>query len=663
MATSLTTNDSPGTDTAGIPAWQEFGNALVQYHAVLRRLTGLPPNDMAGVFIGDAEIDRVVSELPGLDGPSTDQLEPIRQQLAPALESCRMEFHKALGYSEEPFYRIARNSGASSSELEVFAVIAAVELSPQLQRLVGYLQDNVSAHRIWLSTLNNLFPSPHPGIKAVSESAPLKRSHLLQVANDEPWSVCPVTLPQRVAWALENDDSLDPDLPISARVHTSPVENPGNERMAVITGSDREARLQTAFRQCQSRTFLVTSMPEDSAQWQAITREATITGMGIVLEVENHMPPAARFWIERAGHLVWAISAEHDPALDLLPELPWREFRVSTGEATNDDWERVLGVSPTGVHRLSHEQLRLVNLAYPAVGHDIDAAVRRLVTGKLDGLAIRVRPSRDWDSLILPPHQLRQARELVSRYRHKGTVYGEWGFKPVPSSGIVGLFSGQSGTGKTLTAEVIAADLNLDLYKVDLSSIVSKYIGETEKNLEAIFTAAGSESLVLFFDEADALFGKRSEVSDAHDRYANIEVAYLLQRLETYNGLVLLASNLQGNIDQAFLRRIHVAIDFTLPEKKQREAIWRISFAPQSPIDDLDFDFLASAFKLTGGTIHNAALTAAFMAAEACTKISMSNVALGVKREYEKMGRLIEKEEFGPYYEAISEQDDVRPGR
>jgi SpoVK/Ycf46/Vps4 family AAA+-type ATPase len=240
-------------------------------------------------------------------------------------------------------------------------------------------------------------------------------------------------------------------------------------------------------------------------------------------------------------------------------------------------------------------------------------------------------------------------------------VYGRWGFATSPSAGVVALFAGPSGTGKTLAAEVVAGELGLDLYKVDLSAVVSKYIGETEKNLERIFSAAAAGDLVLFFDEADALFGKRSEVSDAHDRYANIEVAYLLQRLETYDGMVVLATNLQRNIDPAFLRRISVAVDFVPPEEPQRRAIWAHVFPSTAPLADLDLDFLARQFKVTGGVINNAALGAAFLAASEAAPISMRHVVLSLEREFQKLGRLRTEKEFARYFDLVNRDADAAP--
>ena len=234
-------------------------------------------------------------------------------------------------------------------------------------------------------------------------------------------------------------------------------------------------------------------------------------------------------------------------------------------------------------------------------------------------------------------------------------VYDDWGFTATPSSGVVALFSGPSGTGKTLAAEIVAGELGLDLFKLDLSSVVSKYIGETEKNLEVIFDAASAGNVVLFFDEADSLFGKRSEVKDARDRYANIEVSYLLQRLEAYDGLVIMATNFEKNIDDAFLRRIHVRIEFAVPGPEERVRIWEQSFPAGAPLAaDVDIDWLAQRFELSGGAIRNASLNAGFFAASHGEHITMQSVVVGLAREYRKMGRLITAKDFGEYHHAFS---------
>ena len=234
--------------------------------------------------------------------------------------------------------------------------------------------------------------------------------------------------------------------------------------------------------------------------------------------------------------------------------------------------------------------------------------------------------------------------------RQRTTVYGDWGFdrKLAMGKGVIALFAGPPGTGKTMAAEVIAADLALDLYRIDLSAVVDKYIGETEKNLEKIFRQAQSSDAILFFDEADALFGKRSEVKDAHDRYANIETAYLLQRTEEYDGLVILASNLKKNMDEAFMRRLHFAVDFPEPDEAERLSIWQRAFPAEAPRDeDLDLKSLARNLKVTGGNIRNIVLASAFLAAEDGMPIAMRHLLRAAAHEFQKLGRLPVSGEFG----------------
>lgn len=274
----------------------------------------------------------------------------------------------------------------------------------------------------------------------------------------------------------------------------------------------------------------------------------------------------------------------------------------------------------------------------------------------LVSFARKITPKRVWQDLVLPKDTLAQLQELCQQVRHRTKVYTDWGFDQRFSlgKGAIALFTGDSGTGKTLSAEIIAKELGLDLYQVDLSQVVSKYIGETEKNLSRVFSEAQTSNAILFFDEADALFGKRSEVKDAHDRYANIEINYLLQRVETYEGVIILTSNLSKNIDTAFLRRLHFSIEFPFPDEHHRLQIWRRMFPSQAPLsDDVDFEFLARKFKIAGGNIKNVAIAAAFRAAEDGGDIRMEHLILSLKREYRKLGKVCERTEFESYYEWV----------
>jgi hypothetical protein len=288
----------------------------------------------------------------------------------------------------------------------------------------------------------------------------------------------------------------------------------------------------------------------------------------------------------------------------------------------------------------------------PVATEDLYAACRAQSSGRLDNLAHKIRATYTWDDIVLPPDQLGQLREICLQVRHRRTVLEQWGFDRhlAMGKGVNVLFAGQSGTGKTMAAEIIAADLGLELYKVDLSTLVSKYIGETEKNLDRIFRAAREANAILFFDEADAIFGKRSEVKDAHDRYANIEVGYLLQKMEEYDGVVILATNLRKNLDDAFLRRLHLAIEFPFPEEPDRLRIWGKVFPPAAPLaEDVDLAACARQFKLAGGNIRNVALLAAFLAADEGDQIRMVHLIRAVKREYQKLGKLVTEADFGRY--------------
>ncbi len=272
-------------------------------------------------------------------------------------------------------------------------------------------------------------------------------------------------------------------------------------------------------------------------------------------------------------------------------------------------------------------------------------AARLRARAGFSGLAHPVEPVGAWDDLILPPRQLEALADIVHHVRRRRVVEQEWGIGLGRPLAVTALFSGPSGTGKTLAAEVVAAELRLDLLRIDLSAAVSKYIGETEKNLQRLFNAAERSGAVLLFDEADALFGRRSEVRDAHDRHANLEVSYLLQRLEAYCGLAILTTNLAEHIDDAFLRRIRHVVEFPFPDHAARVRLWSGVFPPTTPVKGLQYDRLAQ-LSVTGGSILNMALAAAVLAVEAGTPVTMAHLGVAARREYEKAGRSPSPAEF-----------------
>ncbi len=304
---------------------------------------------------------------------------------------------------------------------------------------------------------------------------------------------------------------------------------------------------------------------------------------------------------------------------------------------------------------LAAELLAVAEGTMPTVEH-LAVGARAQNAGGLERLALRIPPRAGWDDLVVPVEVMGQLRDLASRVRHRDTVLGEWGLDrgAAKGTGVTALFAGSSGTGKTLAAGVVASELELDLYVIDLATVVDKYIGETEKNLDRIFGEADRVNGVLLFDEADAIFGKRSEVQDARDRYANVEVAYLLQRMERFDGVAILTTNLRANIDEAFLRRLDVLVDFPSPDEDLRLRLWERHLPRSLPRDDtVDLGFLASSFDLAGGNIRNIALSGAFLAAANGGQVTMEHLVQATAHEYRKLGRLCVPSEFGPWHRVV----------
>ena len=316
-------------------------------------------------------------------------------------------------------------------------------------------------------------------------------------------------------------------------------------------------------------------------------------------------------------------------------------------------WQQISETKNESLNNTSIEDNNHLNTEKPQPSFiDLCSAARYQSGHHLTTLGRKIEAKYTWDDIVLQPKQLTQLQNICKEAEYQNIVHHQWGFvtKLSLGKGINVLFSGSPGTGKTMAADVIANHLQLDLYKIDLSQIVSKYIGETEKNLNQIFTAATNSNSILLFDEADALFGKRSEIQDARDRYANIEVSYLLQKMEEYEGIAILTTNLRSNMDKAFERRLRFIIEFSLPDAKHRHLIWQKIFPKNAPCSpDLDLEFLAQNFEITGANIRNIALTAAFLAADDSGVIEMVHLIRAIRREYDKMRKILRDKNLGPY--------------
>jgi MoxR-like ATPase len=415
----------------------------------------------------------------------------------------------------------------------------------------------------------------------------------------------------------------------------------GDEAGAVLRAALREALLQSAAVHLAGAEVL---QREDEGVLLGALSDAVVDFGGLLfLSGETEWPGVAEI-----------LDAPVQPFAVPLPDVPrsiahWR--RVLQGHAADPEgWAAELATRfPLSSDRMravveQAENQRLMESAdRPLTLADITAACRDRSRSRLGGLAVRVRPRCRWADLVLPDDRIAHLREICDQARHRHHVHDTWGFDARLSHGkaLSVLFSGPPGTGKTMAAEVLAHDLEVDLYKVDLSGIVSKYVGETEKNLAWIFTEAQAAGAILFFDEADALYGKRTEVSNAHDRYANIETSYLLQRMEEYDGMVILATNLRQNLDDAFTRRLRFVVEFPIPDAESRQRIWQTLFPSRAPISpDLDFAAFAREFPVAGGNIKNIVLNAAFLAAAEGSTIGRQHLLRGTRREFEKIGKL-----------------------
>jgi AAA+ superfamily predicted ATPase len=556
--------------------------------------------------------------------------------------------------SKSLFATAIRLARADKHDAALIAVLSAVEIRPERRRVVAGLGGKTDG-TVTLGVLSHVLPE---SLTAAAPDSRLMRSGFIHVSESGAWAAREIHLAPSLVWSLLGVQDRDPELPIDIE-HISGVAGSGDAQVILVAGPDRSARRRRALMRLGAERAIALKGTDESTNWAAVVREATLCGAAVLVDVVDSVPPRIKWWIERANHLRWGILSENQIPLEQLPDRAWVDDQISDRVASAASVLQQMGGALGAGHRLTFTQLDQIRKSLPALGGDPSHAARRLVTGDLDRLTTRIRPSRSWDDLVLPVEDFERVRMVAARYRHRDTVLDEWGFKPIPSAGVVAMFSGPPGTGKTMSAEVIAADLGLDLFKVNLATMVSKYIGETEKNLEQLFDVADTGNVVLLFDEADSIFGKRSEVSDAQDRYANLEVSYLLQRIERFDGLVILTTNLSSNIDNAFLRRIHVVVDFQAPDEGERRTLWLKALPNDAPQNEVDIDFCAR-FKLSGADIRSVSLGAAFMAADEKKSISMSHVVTALFDEMRKQGRLVDRGSFEPYADLLPAEGPIR---
>ncbi|MGW6527915.1 ATP-binding protein [Streptomyces venezuelae] len=601
---------------------------------------------------------------------------------------------------------LAGEFGLSVLDRHILLAALAPDVDRRFEPLYGYLNDDVGRRRATVTLALDLAGTgPHEPLarRRFHPRSPLRAGGLIVVEEeDRPLPGRALRVPERVVAQLLGDDALDPELvdcdvelldteragdaertegtgttgdaacpahPLAARVAALAVERPlrvhlRERREGTAAGPVADALRATGLPVLRYRPSGA-SGPADDAAAVALVREARLRRAALVVGPLPAEPgPLMRSLLTGDVPVVFFSSEPYDPgwAPDaglLVLDAPqdavdaartWQTELARHSPAYEPDFDLGEAVAP---YRLSGTQIRraardAAELAAfdgtaPTVTH-LQRSARLQSAPLLDKHARRIRPEVGFADLVLPDEPLAMLNELTLRARHRDKVLGEWRLRTGGGRGrgVIALFAGDSGTGKTLSAEVVAGELGLDLYVVDLSAVVDKYIGETEKNLERIFVEADRTDSVLLFDEADAVFGKRSEVKSSHDRYANLESAYLLQRLEAFDGIAVLTTNLRANIDDAFTRRLDLVVDFPFPDVEQRLALWRTCLTGTPCAEDLDEELAACAkeFELSGGAIRSAAVTAAYQAAGHGGPVSGADVRAGARREYRKMGRL-----------------------
>lgn len=577
--------------------------------------------------------------------------------------------------------RLSAAFGLSAFERDVLVMCAGMELNSGLAAAVALSGGSAPTFGLALAAFPEAFWS------ALAPAAPLRYWRLVELAALDSLTSAPLRVDERILHYLAGVGGVDERLmaivePAAAagalprshqdaadavtRAWSVPSPVPA---LLCLCGDERAGKRAVASAACEQmglRLYVARAadLPAAATEREATARlwerEAVLGGCALLVEVEDGDGPetarAVAAYAERirAPLLVSARepvrTATRTPVrLDVDRPAPVEQRAL---------WYDALGPAAASLNgaldglvaqfHLGAREIRLAGAQALAEGGDsglggrLWEACRAQARPRLDDLAERIRGGAGWDDLVLPDDQARTLRDVVTHVRHRTRVYEQWGFgrSGARGLGISALFAGPSGTGKTLAAEVVANELGLDLYRIDLSQVVSKYIGETEKNLRRVFDAAEEGGAVLLFDEADALFGKRSEVKDSHDRYANIEVSYLLQRMEAYRGLAVLTTNLKASIDTAFLRRIRFVVNFPFPDAVQRAGIWQRAFPPATPTDGLDAARLAR-LNVAGGNIRNIALGAAFLAAGADRPVRMEDVLRAARGEYEKLERAI----------------------
>lgn len=603
---------------------------------------------------------------------------------------------------------LARLFGLQPIERDVLMLCFAIDDQPAFATLAAYVQDNATARYATFELVFNVLCQSHEeretAREALLDSSPLHQFRLLMPSRDvaAARSCQPLRIDERIADYIRGVNRLDERVVHMLRiVLPEPVVGIHRELVEQLchwtestagqswppfhftgpTGRGKRAIAREFCARIGAELYSLDPkhLPQQDMErhelMHLMNRESVLSRIAIYMDVSDIDPTdrttvaAAQDWIERAGGIIFVgardrwqfrrrINHVSVPGLNAAAQHQiWAASLESITNAVDGQLDSLVQQFDLGPGAIPNAVAAAIAKAHSREGDfmlladDLWHACRDLSAWRIDGLAQRLTPCYTWDDIVLPPDVMMQLREIANQVSARPIVYESWGFgaRLPRGRGISALFSGPSGTGKTMAAEILANSLNLDLYRIDLAGVVSKYIGETEKNLRNVFDAAEQSGAILFFDEADALFGKRTEVRDSHDRYANIEVNYLLQRMEDYRGLAILCTNRRTALDRAFLRRLRFLLEFPFPNSENRRLIWSKAFPAETPLSGLDLDGLAR-LEITGGNIRNIALNAAFLAASEGASVQMAHVLHAARREYAKIDKLLTEAEFGANY-------------
>ncbi len=636
-----------------------------------------------GLAISHDEVDRILADaaLAGRAERAFYASDPAAAALAAAIDDA----DRATA-ADELLARLRSDFALGDAEVDLLTLTVAIEADPWLCRVIGYLHDDATSHlpTPWLA--QQLFQ--WPATTRIGPDSGLLRWRMARPAeaHASPWSItAPWLADPHMASCLLRGISIDPRLAGAVRLVVPSVPDPARclypAELATITGFVRalareggpSLEIAIVGPLGAGKRALATQLCDELLIPLVIADAGRLMGPGIDAAAAGE----ALIQVTRTARLLRAAVYWHDA--DAAPPVAWRDaawraplawFGTTTGAPghPSDDGvaRRTVRLPPLTRaarlalwSRLSDDIVPAPVLEWPLLPADIVRAAAAAPAGaeavmdacratlRVDSAALVSRLPRpyQWDDLVLPPSVRRHLDELEAQARLRGPVYEDWGFGELcpMGRGIAALFAGPSGTGKTMAAQVLARSLGMEIYRVDLAGVMSKYIGETEKNLRQVFDACERANVLLFFDEADALFGQRMQVKNAHDRFANIEIDYLLQRIEQFEGITVLASNRRGDIDSAFVRRIRFIVDFLPPGVVERRTLWQLALPERAPggealLDAIDWDTLAQRLELTGADIKAAAMGAAFLAHSEGARIGMPHIVRAARRELAKRG-------------------------